>query len=75
MSHLIPLHWQRIEKAILHFGCKYIGQEGSHRKYWREGFTRPIILPVYKEVPKFIIAQIIKKYVKVLGIIFPIDKS
>ena len=60
MSRLTPLHWRKIEKALLHFGCKYIGQESSHRKYWREDFTRPIILPKYKEVPKFIIAQIIK---------------
>ena len=60
MSRLRPLAWQEIEKAILYFGCKFIGQEGSHRKYWREDFTRPIILPAYKEVPKFIIQQIIK---------------
>ena len=60
MSRLRPIPWHQVEKAVLHFGCKFIGQEGSHRKYWRENFTRPIILPLYKEVPKFIIKQIIR---------------
>jgi len=60
MSRLIPLHWKQIEKVILHYECRFIGQEGSHRKYWRDDLTRPIILPAYKIVPKFIIAQIIK---------------
>jgi predicted RNA binding protein YcfA (HicA-like mRNA interferase family) len=58
---LRSLHWKQLEKAILHFGCEFIGQESDHRKYWRKGFTRPIILPTYKDVPKFIISQIIRQ--------------
>ncbi len=60
MTKLRPLHWKEIEKVILRCGCEFIKQEGSHRKYWRDDFTRPIILPVYKIVPKFIILQIIR---------------
>jgi predicted RNA binding protein YcfA (HicA-like mRNA interferase family) len=61
MTRLIPLHWRRIEKSVRHFGYRFIGQEGSHRKYWKQGCTRPIIIPHYDEVPKFIIQQIIKE--------------
>ncbi|HAM39215.1 MAG TPA: hypothetical protein DCP53_07485 [Elusimicrobia bacterium] len=60
MARLITLHWKEVEKAILHFGCQFKGQEGSHRKYWRSDFTRPITLPAYRTVPKFILNQIIK---------------
>jgi predicted RNA binding protein YcfA (HicA-like mRNA interferase family) len=61
MARLSPLHWKQIEKVILHFGCRFSRQQDDHRIYWRNDFTRPIILPAYKEVPKFIISQIIRQ--------------
>lgn len=62
MPRIVPLHWRKVEKAILHFGGKCVGQEGSHRKYWKQGLTRPIIVPIHckKDIPKFIIGQIIR---------------
>ncbi|MBL6938272.1 MAG: type II toxin-antitoxin system HicA family toxin [Alphaproteobacteria bacterium] len=38
-------------------GCEFKGQEGSHRKYKKEGLLRPIIIPCDDELPAFIVAN------------------
>ena len=60
MAKLRPVSWREVEKVVLKNGCTFEGQEGSHRKYWRKDFTRPIMLPKYKSIPRFIVMKIIK---------------
>ena len=55
MPKLSPVHWRRFEAVVLACGCTFAGQEGSHRKYEREGLPRPVIIPTYDELPVFII--------------------
>lgn len=49
--------WKRFEKFLLKVGCEFKGQEGSHRKYKKEGLLRPIIIPRDDELPSFIVAN------------------
>lgn len=60
MPQLKPIKWRRFEKFLLYVGCVLKRQKGDHRVYWREDLKRPIILPTYDEIPKFIIVSNLK---------------
>jgi len=49
------VHWKKFEKFLLSVGCKFISEEGDHRKYHKSGILRPIIIPREKELPQFIV--------------------
>ena len=60
MPQLTPIKWKKFEKFLLFIGCVYKRQKGDHRVYWRDGLKRPIVLPMYNELPKFIILNNLK---------------
>ncbi|OHB18125.1 MAG: hypothetical protein A2749_02340 [Parcubacteria group bacterium RIFCSPHIGHO2_01_FULL_45_26] len=55
MARLTPKSWKEFEKFLLFLGCKFKRQKGSHRVYTRSGLKRPLIVPVYDEIPIFVI--------------------
>lgn len=44
MSDLGSVRWKTFEKFILHIGCTFKRQKGSHRIYWRSDLTRPVVI-------------------------------
>ena len=73
MPKLTPISWKKFEKFLIHVGCLFKRQKGSHRIYSREGLARPIIIPQDDELPKFIIRNNlrtlemnIKEYLEIL---------
>jgi predicted RNA binding protein YcfA (HicA-like mRNA interferase family) len=64
MPRLIPVHWKVIERIFLSAGFRFARQEGSHRAYTKPGISRPIVIPMYDEVP----VSIIKNNLKTAGI-------
>ncbi len=56
-----PVRYQDLEKFVLYVGCHFKRQTSSHRVYWRNDQTRPIIIPCYKAVPVFIIKNILRQ--------------
>ena len=74
MAGLSPVHHNTLEKFVSSVGCKFIRQKGSHRVYWREDQMRPVIIPTYKQVPVFVIRNILRQlnisveeYLRLLG--------
>ena len=61
MSGLAPIHHKTLEKFLLSVGCKFVRQKGSHRVYWRDDQLRPIVVPTYKQVPVFVIRNILRQ--------------
>ena len=61
MSGLAPVHHKTLEKFVSLVGCKFIRQKGSHRVYWREDQMRPVVIPAYKQVPVFVIRNILRQ--------------
>lgn len=61
MGGLTPLHHATLEKFVQRAGCTFLRQKGSHRIYWRDDQTRPISIPTYKQVPEFIIRNILRQ--------------
>ena len=55
MSRLAPISWKEFEKILVFLGCKFKRQKGSHRIYTRSGLKRPLIVPIYDEIPMFVI--------------------
>jgi len=60
MPRFIPEHWRNLEAVFLAAGFRFVRQEGSHRSYVKAGVARPVVIPVYKEVPVFIIRNNLK---------------
>jgi predicted RNA binding protein YcfA (HicA-like mRNA interferase family) len=56
VPRITPVHWKVLECIFLKAGFVFEGQSGNHRKYWKQGFFRPVIIPQYKEVDVDIIA-------------------
>lgn len=57
---MAPVHWRVLERIFLNAGFRFVRQEGSHRAYTKQGIIRPIIIPVYTEVPVAIIRNNLK---------------
>ena len=60
------ISWQDFEKFLFYVGCTYKRQKGDHKIYWRSDLKRPIVLPMYKNIPIFIIKNKISKFQKVI---------
>lgn len=61
MGGLAPTDHKTLEKLVLRLGCTFVRQEGSHRVYWRVDLVRPITIPTYRQVPIFIIRNILRQ--------------
>ncbi|HEV2176886.1 MAG TPA: type II toxin-antitoxin system HicA family toxin [Terriglobia bacterium] len=64
MPRITPIHWKTLERVFEAEGFRFARQEGSHRSYVKPGILRPVVIPVYKEVP----VSIIRNNLKTAGI-------
>jgi predicted RNA binding protein YcfA (HicA-like mRNA interferase family) len=60
MSRLTPVHFRKFAKFFENEGFVYVRTKGDHLVYEKEGITRPIIIPKYKNIPEFIILRNLK---------------
>ena len=63
MDRIKPTAYQNLVKIFKGFGCKYSHIKGDHMIFHHQDATRPVVIPMYKEVPVFII----KNNMKVVG--------
>ena len=61
MSGLAPIHHKTLEAFVRSVGCTFLRQKGSHRVYWRADQVRPIVIPTYKQVPVFVVRNILRQ--------------
>lgn len=60
MPRITPIHYRRLAKVFEKKGFKYLRTEGDHLVYGKKGIIRPIIIPMYREIPEFIILRNLK---------------
>ena len=60
MPRITPIHYRRLAKVFEKKGFKYLRTQGDHLVYGKKGFIRPIIIPLYREIPEFIILRNLK---------------
>jgi predicted RNA binding protein YcfA (HicA-like mRNA interferase family) len=55
MSRLTPVYYKKLVRVFEQRGFALDRQEGDHLIYVKKGIKRPIVIPMYKQVPIFII--------------------
>ena len=60
MPRFTPQDWRTLEKIFEAAGFRFARQDGSHRSYVKSGVARPVVIPVYRDVPVFVIRNNLK---------------
>ena len=60
MPALRPVHFQRLVRVFERDGFRFDRQEGDHRVYVKAGVRRPIVIPMYRAVPLFVIKNLLR---------------
>lgn len=60
MPKIAPVHHRKLVKVFEKRGFLYVRTKGDHLIYTKEGITRPIIIPKYRQIPEFIILNNLK---------------
>ncbi len=55
MPRLVPISYKKLVKIFELSGFVFDRQEGDHLVYVKKGVVRPVVIPMYAEVPIFII--------------------
>ena len=73
MPRIIPIHYRKLTGVFEKKGFQYLRTKGDHLVYGKKGIIRPIIIPMYREIPEFIILRNLKtagitreEYIKIL---------
>lgn len=60
MPRITPVHYRKLAKVFEKLGFVYVRTQGDHLIYEKDGIPRPVVIPMYKEIPEFIILNNIK---------------
>lgn len=55
MPSIKPIHYRKLVKIFERSGWIYQRTKGDHLIYSKKSFIRPIVIPIYKTIPVFII--------------------
>ena len=57
MPRLTSVHWRKLSRVFEKAGWVYVRTKGDHLIYEKEGFVRPVVIPKYREIPKFVVQK------------------
>ena len=60
MPRIVPIDYKKLVRVFEKSGFRMDRQEGDHLIYVKEGIKRPIVIPMYKNIPVFIIKNNLK---------------
>lgn len=60
MLRITPVHYRKLAKVFEKKGFVYRRTKGDHLVYHKKGILRPIVIPMYKQIPEFIILRNLK---------------
>lgn len=60
MTALRPVHYSKLVKAFEQDGFTFDRQRGDHLIYIKSGVIRPLVIPVYDQVPVFIVKNLLR---------------
>ncbi|MDP3995310.1 MAG: type II toxin-antitoxin system HicA family toxin [bacterium] len=55
-----PVHWRRLVRVFERDGFVHIRTRGDHLVYDKPGTKRSLIIPMYRQVPVFIIEGLLR---------------
>jgi len=60
MSPLRPVDYRTLARVFEQDGFAFKRQQGDHIIYTKPGVKRPLVIPMYKELPVFIIKNLLR---------------
>jgi predicted RNA binding protein YcfA (HicA-like mRNA interferase family) len=60
MAAIHPVHFQRLIRVFEQDGFRFDRQVGDHLIYVRAGVRRPLVIPMYRAVPVFIVKNLLR---------------
>ena len=60
MPPLRPVSYKTLIRIFEHEGFSFGRQHGDHLIYTKLGVKRPLVIPIYQEVPVFIIKNLLR---------------
>ena len=60
MPPLRPVDYRTLAKVFEQHGFAFNRQRGDHLIYTKPGVKRPLVIPMYKELPVFIIKNLLR---------------
>lgn len=60
MPALHPVSYRTLVKVFEHEGFAFNRQSGDHLIYTKAGVKRPLVIPMYQEVPTFIVKNLLR---------------
>lgn len=60
MPRITPVHYKKLAKVFEKIGFVHTRTKGDHLIYNKPGILRPIVIPLYKAIPEFIILKNLK---------------
>lgn len=60
MPALRPVHYAKLVKTFEQDGFNFDRQRGDHLIYTKAGSIRPLVIPIYDQVPVFIIKNLLR---------------
>ena len=60
MPPLRPIDYRTLAKVFEQDGFTFDRQRGDHLIYTKPGVKRPLVIPMYKELPVFIIKNLLR---------------
>jgi predicted RNA binding protein YcfA (HicA-like mRNA interferase family) len=60
MPAIRPVHYKELVRVFAAEGFCFDRQEGDHLIYTRPGLKRPIVIPMYRAVPVFIVKNLLR---------------
>ena len=59
MTRIRDHGWKEADRILKELGFEVERVAGDHIVYWKEGLSRPVIVPMKDSLPKFIVSTII----------------
>ncbi|MGH7814295.1 MAG: type II toxin-antitoxin system HicA family toxin [Candidatus Binataceae bacterium] len=60
MAALRPLHFRTLAAVFERAGFTFNRRHGDHLIYTKSGVKRPLVIPMYREVPVFVIKNLLR---------------
>jgi predicted RNA binding protein YcfA (HicA-like mRNA interferase family) len=60
MPRLTPVHYRQLTRLFEKDGWQYSRTKGDHLVYVKRGNIRPLVIPMYGEVPVFVIKNLLR---------------
>lgn len=60
MGEYTNYNWKEIDRFLVHIGCEFKRQKGSHRIYKKDGVVKLIAIPEHKTISIGVVMQTLR---------------